>query len=120
MPGGKVAVYTGILPYAETESGLAVVVGREVAHALAQHGNERMRQLLLAGTRGMALFVALAQKPRQSRELFMTAVGIGAKAGILLPYRRLHESEADRKLLVDYLLKRKKYSRSYQKRRKGL
>jgi len=96
MPGGKVAVYTGILPYTRDETGLAVVLGHEVAHAIADHGNERMSQALLANMGGMALSVALASKPSQTRDLFMAAFGAGAAVGFLLPYSRLHESEADR------------------------
>jgi predicted Zn-dependent protease len=96
MPGGKVAVYTGILPFTQDENGLAVVIGHEVAHAIANHGNERMSQSLLASMGGMALSVALAEKPTATRELFMTAFGVGTNVGLLLPYSRLHESEADR------------------------
>jgi predicted Zn-dependent protease len=96
MPGGKVAVYTGILPYSQDETGLAVVMGHEVAHAIADHGNERMSQALLANMGGMALSLALANKPSQTRQLFMTVFGAGATVGVLLPYSRLHESEADR------------------------
>ena len=96
MPGGKVAVYTGILPYTRDETGLAVVMGHEVAHALADHGNERMSQALLTSMGGMALSVALAKKPNQTRELFMAAFGVGTSVGFLLPYSRLHENEADR------------------------
>ena len=96
MPGGKVAVYTGILPYTQDETGLAEVMSHEVAHAIADHGNERMRQALLANMGGMALSVALAKKPNQTRQLFMAAFGAGATVGFLLPYSRLHESEADR------------------------
>ena len=96
MPGGKVAVYTGILPYTQDETGLAVVMSHEVAHAIADHGNERMSQALLANMGGMALSVALANKPNQTRELSMAAFGAGATVGFLLPYSRLHESEADR------------------------
>jgi predicted Zn-dependent protease len=96
MPGGKVAVYTGILPYTQDETGLAVVMSHEVAHAIADHGNERMSQALLANMGGMALSVALANKPNQTQQLFMAAFGAGATVGFLLPYSRLHESEADR------------------------
>ena len=96
MPGGKVAVYTGILPITQDETGLAVVMGHEVAHAMADHGNERMSQGLLASMGGIALSVALSKKPQQTRELFMTAFGVGATVGLLLPYSRLHEGEADR------------------------
>jgi predicted Zn-dependent protease len=96
MPGGKIAVYTGILPFTKDENGLAVVLGHEIAHALAEHGNERMSQALLANMGGMALSIALSSRPKQTRELFMTVFGVGANVGLLLPYSRLHESEADR------------------------
>jgi predicted Zn-dependent protease len=96
MPGGKIAVYTGILPFTKDETGLAVVLGHEVAHAIADHGNERMSQGLLANMGGMALSVALSQKPAQTQELFMTVFGAAANVGLLLPYSRLHENEADR------------------------
>jgi predicted Zn-dependent protease len=96
MPGGKAAVYTGILPYTKDESGLAVVLGHEVGHAIAEHGNERMSQALLANMGAVALSAALAQKPDQTRQLFMTVYGVGTNVGVLLPYSRLQESEADR------------------------
>jgi predicted Zn-dependent protease len=96
MPGGKVAVYTGILPYTQDETGLAVVLGHEISHAIAGHGNERMSQGLLAQMGGMALSVALAQQPAQTKALFQQAFGLGANIGFLLPYSRLQESEADR------------------------
>jgi len=96
MPGGKAAVYTGILPYTQNETGLAVVLGHEVAHALADHGNERMSEALIANMGGMALSVALSQQPQETQQLFMAVYGVGANVGFLLPYSRLHESEADR------------------------
>ena len=96
MPGGKVAVYTGILPLTKNETGLAVVLGHEVAHAIAEHGNERMSQALLAQLGGVALEVALAKQPEETTQLFMAAYGVTANVGVLLPYSRLHESEADR------------------------
>lgn len=96
MPGGKAAVYTGILPYTQDETGLAVVLGHEVAHALADHGNERMSEALLAEMGGMALSVALSTQQEQTQQLFMAVYGAGATVGFLLPYSRLHESEADR------------------------
>jgi len=96
MPGGKAAVYTGILPFTQNETGLAVVLGHEVAHALADHGNERMSEALVANMGGMALSVALSQRPQQTQQLFMKVYGVGANVGFLLPYSRLHESEADR------------------------
>jgi predicted Zn-dependent protease len=96
MPGGKAAVYTGILAFTQNETGLAVVLGHEVAHALADHGNERMSEALVANMGGMALSVALSRHAQQTQQLFMTVYGVGANLGFLLPYSRLHESEADR------------------------
>lgn len=96
MPGGKVVVYTGILPIARDESGLAVVMGHEIAHAVARHGDERMSQALLVQTGGLALSAALANQPDTTRQLWMTAFGLGASVGVILPYSRLHENEADR------------------------
>ena len=96
MPGGRAAVYTGILPYTRDETGLAVVLGHEVAHALADHGNERMSQGLLQQMGGMALAAALSAKPKETQGLAMAAFGVGATVGFILPYSRLHESEADR------------------------
>lgn len=95
MPGGKVVVYTGILPVAKDENGLAVVMGHEIAHAVAKHGNERMSQGMLTELGGVALAVALRDKPQQTQKLFMNAFGVGAQVGVLLPFSRTHESEAD-------------------------
>jgi predicted Zn-dependent protease len=95
MPGGKAAVYTGIMAYTRDENGLAVVLGHEVAHAVAGHGNERLSQALLAQMGGTALSVALSSQPNETRALAMAAYGAGATVGVLLPYSRLHESEAD-------------------------
>jgi predicted Zn-dependent protease len=95
MPGGKVAVYTGIMPLCPDETGLAVVVGHEVAHALANHGSERMSQSLLAELGGMTLAVAMRNKPQETQSLAMAAYGAGATLGVLLPFSRTHESEAD-------------------------
>jgi predicted Zn-dependent protease len=95
MPGGKIVVYTGILPVTQTESGLAVVMGHEVAHAIAEHGNERMSQTLVAQVGAVGLSAALKDKPEQTRNLWMTAYGVGAQFGALLPFSRTHESEAD-------------------------
>jgi predicted Zn-dependent protease len=96
MPGGKVAVYTGILPFTRNDTGLAVVLGHEVAHAIAEHGNERMSQALVAQLGGVALAVALNEQPEETQQLFMAAYGITANVAALLPYSRLHENEADR------------------------
>ncbi|OGW36731.1 MAG: peptidase M48 [Nitrospirae bacterium GWD2_57_9] len=95
MPGGKVVVYTGILPIARTEAGLAVVMGHEIAHAIAEHGNERMSQGLLAQLGGVALSTAISTKPAATQQLWMTVYGVGAQYGAILPYGRLQESEAD-------------------------
>ena len=95
MPGGKVVVYTGLLPVALDAEGLAVVMGHEIAHAVANHGAERMSQGLMAQMGGMALAVAVSDKPQQTQQLWMTAFGLGAAVGVMLPYSRLHESEAD-------------------------
>lgn len=96
MSGGKIAVYSGILPIAGGEDGLAVVISHEVAHALANHGGERMSQLLIAELGGMALARAIEEKPERTRDLLMLAYGVGANVGVLLPYSRQHEAEADR------------------------
>ncbi len=95
MPGGKVVVYTGILPLTKDENGLAVVLGHEIAHAVANHGGERMSQALLVEMGGLTLDAALSQKPKQTNTLFLAAYGLGAQVGVLLPYSRLQESEAD-------------------------
>ncbi len=95
MPGGKVAVYTGLLPITRDETGLAVVMGHEVAHAIAKHGGERMSQGLLAQLGGVGLAVALSTQPALTQSIFMQAYGVGTQVGVLLPYSRLHESEAD-------------------------
>ncbi len=95
MPGGKVVVYSGILPITRTETGLAVILGHEIAHAVAEHGRERMSQQLIAQFGGMALAQALAQKPQQTQQAWMTAFGLGTQYGALLPFSRLQENEAD-------------------------
>jgi predicted Zn-dependent protease len=100
MPGGKVVIYSGILPITQTETGLAVVMGHEIAHALAEHGSERMSQGLITQLGGIALNEALSSKPEQTRALWMTAFGVGTQVGVLLPFSRLHESEADKLGLI--------------------
>ncbi len=95
MPGGKVVVYTGILPVAQDDSGLAVVMSHEIAHAIAQHGNERMSQGLLSSLGEFTLSAALQNKPEETKKLWMTAFNAGSQYGILLPYSRMQESEAD-------------------------
>ena len=100
MPGGKVVFYTGILPLTRDENGLAVVMGHEIAHAVAKHGNERMSQGLLAQFGGIALTEALRSKPAATQQLWMAVYGLGAQVGLILPYSRLHEYEADRLGLI--------------------
>lgn len=100
MPGGRVVVYTGILPVTRDESGLAVVMGHEIAHAIAEHGSERMSQGLLAQLGGVALAEALRTKSAQTQVLWMGAYGLGAQYGVMMPFSRTHESEADRLGLV--------------------
>jgi len=95
MPGGRVVVYTGILPVTKDENGLAVVMGHEIAHAIAEHGNERMSQGMVQQFGGMALDKALEQKPAETRGLWMGAYGLGSTVGVMLPFSRLQESEAD-------------------------
>ena len=100
MPGGKVVVYEGLLPITRDEAGLAVVMGHEIAHAIAKHGNERMSQGLIVQMGGMALTKAMAEKPEKTRRLWMTAFGVGAQFGVMLPFSRYQESEADHLGLV--------------------
>ena len=95
MPGGKIVVYTGILPVTKDENGLAVVLGHEIAHAVAHHGNERMSQALIAQLGGIALSEALKSKPQETQQLWLSVYGVGAEVGVLLPYSRTQESEAD-------------------------
>ncbi len=95
MPGGKIVVYTGLLPYTQNEAALAVVMGHEVSHAIFQHGNERMSQALGVQAVDLGLQVAMANKPAETRNLFLGAFGAGAQVGVLLPFSRKHELEAD-------------------------
>ncbi|GAB1724129.1 MAG: M48 family metalloprotease [Nitrospira sp. CR1.1] len=97
LPGGKIAVYTGIFPVAKTEAGLAAVMGHEVVHALARHGGERMSQNTLAQTTLQAIGIALGVSGANPvlSQAGMAALGVGAQVGVLLPFSRKHESEAD-------------------------
>lgn len=99
MSGGKVVVYSGLLPVTQTETALACVMGHEIAHAVARHGNERMSQGLIVQAGGVALQVALAQKPQMTRDLLLQSYGVGSQLG-MLKYSRTHESEADKMGLV--------------------
>lgn len=95
MPGGKVVVYTGLLPVTQTEEALAIVMGHEIAHAVARHGNQRMSEGLLVQLGGAALSVALSQKPALTQQIFQQAYGVTTGLGSL-KYSRSHESEADK------------------------
>lgn len=99
MPGGKVVVYTGLLPVTQDEASLAVVMGHEIAHAIARHGNERMSQGLAVQFGGLLLSVALQDKPKETQDLFLQSYGLTSTLGIL-KYSRTHESEADKIGLV--------------------
>jgi len=98
MPGGKVAFYTGILPYTQNETGVAVIMGHEVAHAIARHSRERASQQALTNLGGQVLNVGLGLGGASSLtgQAAMAAYGLGSQVGIMLPFSRAHESEADR------------------------
>lgn len=96
MPGGKVVVYTGLLPVTQNETALAIVMGHEIAHAVAKHGNERMSEAIVQQLGGQALEIALAQKPQQTKDLFMMSYGIGSQVVAILPWSRQQETEADK------------------------
>lgn len=96
MPGGKIVVYTGLLPITQNEAALANVLGHEISHAIFQHGNERMSAGLAQQLGGVALAVAVSQQPAATQNLFMNAYGIGSAVGVILPFSRKHELEADR------------------------
>ncbi len=99
MSGGKVVVYQGLLPLTQDENGLAIVMGHEIAHAVARHGNERMSQALLAQGIGLSLDLALSQQSAQTRNILLTSYGVGSTLGILA-YSRTHETEADKLGLI--------------------
>jgi predicted Zn-dependent protease len=100
MPGGKIAFYTGILPICRDEAGIAAVMGHEMAHAIARHGNERMSQQLAIVTGLTSLNVAIQQRPTETNKLLLAAAGLGAEVGISLPFSRKHETEADQLGLI--------------------
>lgn len=100
MPGGKVVVYSGILPYTKDDNGLAVVLSHEIAHAVARHGNERMSEQLLAQYGSVALNELIKEKPEQTKSIFNNAYGLGAQYGVMLPFSREHELEADKLGLI--------------------
>jgi predicted Zn-dependent protease len=96
MPGGKIVVYTGLLPITKNEDALAVVIGHEIAHALAKHGNERMSQSMLQQFGNLALSIAVNNKPKETQDAFLNAYGVGSSVGFILPHSRKQELEADK------------------------
>lgn len=96
MPGGKVMVYTGLFAVTQNETALAIVLGHEIAHAVAKHGSERMSQALAQQLGGMALDLALIKEPEQTRNMFLLSYGIGSQLGAMLPWSRQQETEADK------------------------
>ena len=95
LPGGKIVVYTGILPVAQNEAALATVMGHEMAHATSRHGAQRVLQQNLTQTAMMGVAVSLADMDYEKQRAVMGALGAGAQFGILMPFGRQHESEAD-------------------------
>ena len=97
MPGGKIVFYTGILPLAQNEDGLAVIMGHEVAHAILNHGQQRMSAGLLQeiGRIGLSLGASLLELPYETQSLILIAYGVGSHFGGILPFSRAHENEAD-------------------------
>jgi predicted Zn-dependent protease len=95
LPGGKVGVYSGILPITKDEGGLATVIGHEVGHATANHGSERMSQMMVAQTGQQLLGSALGNTSQMTQQLMAVAYGAGTQVGVLLPFSRKQESEAD-------------------------
>jgi predicted Zn-dependent protease len=95
LPGGKIVVYTGILPYAQSEAGLATVMGHEMAHAIARHGSQRLLRSSLAQTALLGANFSMGDMDYRQRQTVMAALGAGAQYGVLLPFSREHESEAD-------------------------
>lgn len=95
MPGGKIVVYTGILPITQDEAGLAAVMGHEVAHALANHGQQRMSAGQLQQIGAVAGTIAVSGSSQETQQIFGTAYGLGTQFGVMLPFSRSHETEAD-------------------------
>lgn len=95
MPGGKIVVYSGILPITQDEAGLATVMGHEVSHALANHGAQRMSAAQLQQLGAVGVSVAAGGKSEQTQQILQQAYGLGSQVGVMLPFSRSHESEAD-------------------------
>jgi len=100
MPGGRVAFYTGILPICQNEAGIAVVMGHEIAHAVANHSGERMTHQLMTQLGGTGLSMALQEKPQMTQQIALSVFGVGSQVVAVLPYSRKHEFEADKMGLI--------------------
>lgn len=100
MPGGKIVVNEGILPITQNETGLAVVLGHEIAHAIAKHSNERMSQQMLAQYGSAVVGAAMSNSTQQKQQMAQTVYGLGAQFGVMLPFSRKQESEADKMGLI--------------------
>ncbi len=96
MPGGKIAVFTGLLKYIESDDELAAVIGHEIAHVQLRHANQRMTAEILRGLGGVVAIVGTKDMEEDDRNKVLAAYGVGTQVGIILPYSRGHESEADR------------------------
>jgi len=95
MPGGKIVFFNGIMPLTQNEAGIATIMGHEMAHAVARHGNERLSQQLAVALGGVSLAIAMRDKPDETRNLFLAVYGVGGALGTLA-YSRKHEYEADK------------------------
>lgn len=100
MPGGKIVVYSGILPVTKDDAGLATVMGHEVSHALANHGAQRMSAAQLQGLGAVGVAVATGGKSEETQQTWQQIYGVGSQVGVMLPYGRNHETEADKIGLV--------------------
>ena len=100
MSGGMVAFYTGILPICQDDAGIAVVMGHEIAHAIARHGNERMTHGLMQTAGGVVLSESMKDQPEETQLLFLSTYGAATTVGAMLPFSRTHESEADEMGLI--------------------
>jgi len=96
MPGGKIVVYTGILPITKNEAGLATVMGHEVSHALANHGAQRMSAAQLQQIGAVGVAVATGSQSAEKQQMWQQYYGIGSQVGVMLPFSRSHETEADK------------------------
>ena len=96
MPGGKIVVYSGILPVTKDDAGLATVMGHEVSHALANHGAQRMSATQLQQLGAVGVAVATGSKSAEQQQMWQQYYGIGSEVGVMLPFSRNHETEADK------------------------